>query len=261
VKFGVFLGLNFVLLGAFVRADTIRVAEYNVENYLDQPTESRRVVKSPEARAKIRESIRALKPDVISLEEMGSTNALLELRADFAISREELRDADRGADDADLAPLDRASHQIAAAESGAVFGGYAGSITGIAEASPHPDPAPGDYPTRVAAAIELLLGAGIEGPYGLALGDGEYRKVTAATEGGFPLRRHLEEILGGQIVWVAGLAGAVVLSTRGGDFVFDCGQDLSLGYDSHDADSVNLYLQESFSFHVATPEAAVALKP
>ena len=186
---------------------------------------------------------------------------LVELRADFAISREELRDADRGADDADLAPLDRAAHQIAAAESGAVFGGYAGSITGIAEASPHPDPAPGDYPTRVAAAIELLLGAGIEGPYGLALGDGEYREVTAATEGGFPLRRHLEEILGGQIVWVPGLAGAVVLSTRGGDFVFDCGQDLSLGYDSHDADSVNLYLQESFSFHVATPEAAVALKP
>ncbi len=62
-------------------AETFRIAEYNVENYLDQPTETRRFAKSDEAKAKIRESIRALKPEVISLEEMGTTNALLELRA------------------------------------------------------------------------------------------------------------------------------------------------------------------------------------
>ena len=62
-------------------AEVFRVAAYNVENYLDQPTESRRFVKSAEARAKIRESIRALNPDVLALEEMGTTNALLELRA------------------------------------------------------------------------------------------------------------------------------------------------------------------------------------
>jgi endonuclease/exonuclease/phosphatase family metal-dependent hydrolase len=57
-----------------------RVATYNVENYLDQPTESHPYVKSKEARAKVRESIRALNPDVLALEEMGGTNALLELR-------------------------------------------------------------------------------------------------------------------------------------------------------------------------------------
>jgi endonuclease/exonuclease/phosphatase family metal-dependent hydrolase len=62
-------------------AGAIRVATFNVENYLDQPTESRPHVKSTEARAKIRESIRALNPDVLVLEEMGTTNALLELRA------------------------------------------------------------------------------------------------------------------------------------------------------------------------------------
>jgi uncharacterized linocin/CFP29 family protein len=50
-----------------------------------------------------------------------------------------------------------------------------------------------------------------------------------------------------------------VLSTRGGDFLFESGQDVSIGYDSHDGDSIRLYLEESFSFHVATPEAAVAL--
>ncbi len=63
-----------------LRAETFRVAAYNVENYLDQPTESRRQVKSAEAKAKIRESILAIRPDVIAFEEMGGTNALLELR-------------------------------------------------------------------------------------------------------------------------------------------------------------------------------------
>lgn len=62
-------------------ADTFRIATYNVENYLDQPTESRHVAKSSEAKAKIRTSIKAMNPDVIALEEMGTTNALLELRA------------------------------------------------------------------------------------------------------------------------------------------------------------------------------------
>ena len=49
------------------------------------------------------------------------------------------------------------------------------------------------------------------------------------------------------------------LSLRGGDFLFDCGQDLSVGYESHDAENVSLYLEESFSFRVLTPEAAVAI--
>ena len=56
-----------------------------------------------------------------------------------------------------------------------------------------------------------------------------------------------------------GSTGGVVVSLRGGDFVLDSGQDLSIGYDSHDAELVRLYIEESFSFHVATPEAAVVL--
>ena len=79
------IGFLFSFLATFYStsfaAGTFRVATYNVENYLDQPTESRPHVKSPEARAKVRESIRALNPDVLALEEMGTTNALLELRA------------------------------------------------------------------------------------------------------------------------------------------------------------------------------------
>ncbi|HUA67735.1 MAG TPA: endonuclease/exonuclease/phosphatase family protein [Candidatus Saccharimonadales bacterium] len=62
-------------------SDTFRVATYNVENYLDQPTQSRPHPKSAAAKAKVRESIRAMNPDVLALEEMGGVSALMELRA------------------------------------------------------------------------------------------------------------------------------------------------------------------------------------
>jgi uncharacterized linocin/CFP29 family protein len=191
---------------------------------------------------------------------------LVELRADFELSRSELRDADRGADDVDLAPLDEAAHRIAVAENVAVFHGWAGALTGIAEASPHPVEQLGEaaerYPRHIAAAVERLLAAGVGGPYGLALGREPYRRVIETAEhGGFLLLEHLRRIVEGPIVWAPGVDGAVVVSMRGGDFVLDCGQDLAIGYRSHDDEVVRLYLEESLSFHVATPEAAVALKP
>jgi len=112
----------------------------------------------------------------------------------------------------------------------------------------------------VAKAVELLRRVGVAGPYGLALGTEGYTGVIESTEhGGYLVFDHLGKILDGPIVWAPGVRGAVVLSLRGGDFLFESGQDLSVGYDGHDADGVRLYLEESFSFRVATPEAAVAL--
>jgi endonuclease/exonuclease/phosphatase family metal-dependent hydrolase len=60
-------------------AETFRVATYNVQNYLDGPVGTR-PAKSEVARAKVRESIQATAADVLALQEMGSTKALLELR-------------------------------------------------------------------------------------------------------------------------------------------------------------------------------------
>jgi uncharacterized linocin/CFP29 family protein len=191
--------------------------------------------------------------------------ALVELRAPFSIARSELADADRGAEDADLEPLDKAAHQIAVAENAAVFHGWrAAGITGILEASPHDAIELGEdcerYPRHVAKAVEALLAAGVDGPYGLALGPETYTRVLETSQhGGYPLLEHLREIVSGPLVWSPGLQGAVVLSTRGGDFLLESGEDLSIGYAHHDADAVHLYLEESISFRVATPEAAVAL--
>ena len=81
MKFRSFGAIIFLAITNCFAAETFRVATYNVENYLDTPTETRPHVKSAAAKAKIRESIHAINPDVLALEEMGTTNALMELRA------------------------------------------------------------------------------------------------------------------------------------------------------------------------------------
>jgi uncharacterized linocin/CFP29 family protein len=70
----------------------------------------------------------------------------------------------------------------------------------------------------------------------------------------------LRQILGGPIVWAPGVDGAVVVSMRGGDFLFESGEDLSVGYTSHDGENVEMYFEESFTFRVVVPEAGVALR-
>jgi endonuclease/exonuclease/phosphatase family metal-dependent hydrolase len=73
------LFLSCCICGSLPAAETFRVATYNLENYLEEPIGTR-PAKSPEAKAKIRESLRALNADVVALQEVGGTNALLELR-------------------------------------------------------------------------------------------------------------------------------------------------------------------------------------
>lgn len=82
-----------------------------------------------------------------------------------------------------------------------------------------------------------------------------------AGDGGYPVLEHVEQILDGPIVWAPALAGAMILSLRGGDFELVLGRDVSLGYDSHGPDAVRLYLEESVTFRLLGPEAAVSLEP
>lgn len=65
-------------------AEVFRVATYNLENYLDAPLGTR-PAKSPEGRAKIRESLRAINADVVALQEIAGTNVLMELRASLKL--------------------------------------------------------------------------------------------------------------------------------------------------------------------------------
>jgi endonuclease/exonuclease/phosphatase family metal-dependent hydrolase len=87
---GTILAVVGIALAAFrADAETFRIATYNVENYLDAPAQ-RRHVKSAESRAKVVESIIAIKPDVVALQEMGEASALAELRSSLKTNGLEL---------------------------------------------------------------------------------------------------------------------------------------------------------------------------
>ncbi|GAA2228671.1 bacteriocin family protein [Herbiconiux moechotypicola] len=191
---------------------------------------------------------------------------LAEVRAEFTLSRGELDAAARGAIDVDLTALDEAAARLAAVENSAVFNGWdAMGFAGIIPSSPNApitrDDDPQRFAQQVAAAAAELKRSGIGGPYGLALDTDAWVNVEGGSDtGGTPLIEHLKRILDGPVEWVPGIEGAVLVSQRGGDFVFESGQDIALGYSHHTPDAVTFYLEETFSFRIATPEAAVALR-
>jgi uncharacterized linocin/CFP29 family protein len=190
---------------------------------------------------------------------------LIELRTPFTLRREELYAIDRGSEAPDLQPVVVAARQAAHAEDRAVFHGYgAGGVAGIAEASPHAaipiDPDYEEFPRSVSRAVATLRAAGVDGPYGIALGPRCYEGVIETTQkGGYPVLEQVRLIASGPLVWAPAVDGAIVLSLRSGDFELTTGEDFAIGYVSSDAQTVDLALEESMTFRAHTPEAAVAL--
>jgi uncharacterized linocin/CFP29 family protein len=117
------------------------------------------------------------------------------------------------------------------------------------------------YADAVARAVGQLRLAGVEGPYALVLGANAYMAASGGSDDGYPVFHHLERVVDGGIVWAPAIEGGLVLSLRGGDFELTVGQDFSIGYLGHSTSSVELYVQESFTFRMLTTEAAVALAP
>jgi uncharacterized linocin/CFP29 family protein len=118
-----------------------------------------------------------------------------------------------------------------------------------------------DYPDAVAHALSQLRLVGVNGPYSVLLGADEYTALAETRDHGYPVLEHVKRIVDGNIVWTPAIQGAVVLTTRGGDFELNVGQDVSIGYLSHTDSAVRLYLQETFVFRVLTSEASVVLSP
>jgi uncharacterized linocin/CFP29 family protein len=193
-----------------------------------------------------------------------AANAIVELRVPFTLTRAAIDDVERGSEDSDWQPLKDAARTIAYAENRAVFDGYpAADIGGIRPGASNEavtlPAAVASYPEAVAQAVDRLRLAGVEGPYRLVLGDDPFTAISGGSEEGYPVLQHIKRLVDGEVVWAPGITGGLVLTTRGGDFELKLGQDLSIGYLSHTAEAVELYLQESFTFRLLTTEAAIAL--
>lgn len=187
---------------------------------------------------------------------------LVEVRIPVNLDLMELDSISRGLRNPDLSAVEKAAFRAARFEERAIYHGFAaGGIQGMTKATPH-DPV--ELGTRTEGYQEALEGgvvtiekSGIGGPFMLALGTEPYQLVMAGDRAGYPLRRRLEEILEGDILWSPALEGGVLFSAREGNHLLTVGQDFSIGYALHDRDTVELYLTESFTFQVLEPAAAV----
>jgi uncharacterized linocin/CFP29 family protein len=191
---------------------------------------------------------------------------LIELRVPFELTRQAIDDVERGSNDSDWQPVKDAAKKIAFAEDRAIFEGYGeAAIQGFREGTTNPiKPLPSDvrdYPDAVSQALSQLRLVGVNGPYSVLLGADEYTELAEVRDHGYPVLEHVKRIVDGNIVWAPAISGAVVLTTRGGDFELTLGQDVSIGYLSHTDSTVRLYLQETFTFRVLTGEASVVLSP
>jgi uncharacterized linocin/CFP29 family protein len=190
--------------------------------------------------------------------------ALVELRAPFELSRTDIDDVERGANDSDWQPAKDAAKQIAFAEDGAIFDGFAeAGIVGLREGTSNPKKSlPSDvreYPDAIEQGLNQLRMAGVNGPYCVLLGAKAYTALAETSDQGYPVLEHVKRLVDEKIIWAPAIEGAFVLTTRGGDFELHLGQDLSIGYLSHTDAAVRLYLQETFTFLLLTSEASVAL--
>lgn len=190
---------------------------------------------------------------------------MLQLRMPFTVTREAVDDVERGAQDSDWQPVKDAAKAIGYAEDRAVFDGLAeAGIVGIPASSSNSTVAlpkdPAQIPDAVAHALTALRLVGVNGPYSLLLSAPIYTAVVEASDHGYPIIDHLARLLpDGEIIWAPALTGALLVTTRGGDYELRLGQDLSIGYHSHDADGIELYLQETLTFLPYTAEASVPL--
>jgi uncharacterized linocin/CFP29 family protein len=189
---------------------------------------------------------------------------LVELRVPFELSRRAIDDVERGSNDSNWQPAKDAAKKIAFAEDRAIFNGYReAEIQGVRQATSNPaiklPPDVRDYPDAVAQALSQLRLVGVNGPYSVVFGAAEYTALAETRDHGYPVLEHVKHIVDGDLVWGPAIQGAFVLTTRGGDFELDLGQDISIGYLSHTDSVVRLYLQETFTFRVLTAEASVVL--
>lgn len=189
---------------------------------------------------------------------------LMETRKSFKLNIWELDNAVRGAEDVDLEEMEKAAREIAEFEEKAIYLGFEKAcIKGIKEASDHKKM---EFPQEEKDILKALVnGIGamkesfVEGPYHLILGSEKWQNLHIHT-GGYPLKRQVEDLIGGEIILNPNVNEGFLVSGRGGDFQLTLGQDLSIGYESHNEKEVQLYFTESFTFRTLDPAAVVVFE-
>lgn len=186
---------------------------------------------------------------------------LIEVRKPFTLDIWELDNLSRGAKDADIDNMMKAAEEIALFEENIIYNGFdQGETKGLLKGSEHKSVTtpedPEEFLKVVAGQVIRLKQAYVNGPYTLIVSEKVWKKLVKLTEG-YPFTKQLDKILGGSIIVNHNLNKSLLVSEQGGDYELVIGQDISIGYDSHDSEKVKLYFTESFTFRILSPEAIV----
>jgi uncharacterized linocin/CFP29 family protein len=189
---------------------------------------------------------------------------LVEIETSFTVDRKEVSALERGAVDLESESLPEAVERFAAAENSAILHGIQGAdFQGLMDSSENDviSVDKDDLVVSSAMAVRALNDQDVEGPYALFVGPDLYSYIYTADDKGYPIKKRLEEILNGPVQVHSDLKDEGFLSSsRGGDFEFISGEDVSVGYSHTDADKIHLFIRESFTVRVHSPEAVIALK-
>jgi uncharacterized linocin/CFP29 family protein len=186
---------------------------------------------------------------------------IVETRQSFKLNIWELDNVNRGVKDVDLEPLEDAAKKMAEFEEKAVYYGFEkAGISGLKSSSGNkclscPKNAE-ELVTGIPEGIRMMKEAAIEGPYSLVVNAKRWEEINQYKQG-YPLNKHINDIIGGEIILSPSIDSMFLVSQRGGDLVLTLGADLSIGYELHDSKDVQLYFMESFTFQILEPKAFV----
>ncbi|MCB2222493.1 MAG: bacteriocin family protein [Bacteroidetes bacterium] len=186
---------------------------------------------------------------------------LIEARKPFTLDLWELDNLSRGAKAVNMDPLVDAAAEIAHFEEDVIYNGFKqGESEGLIHGSEHPPVKtpenPDEFLKEVAQQVIQLKKSYVNGPYTLIVSEKIWKNLVKLTEG-YPFTKQLKNIINGKIIVNHNLGHSLLVSEQGGDYELVIGQDLSIGYDSHDTEKVKLYFTESFTFRILSPEAIV----
>ncbi len=186
---------------------------------------------------------------------------LTEARVSFSLNRWEMDNLNRGAKDIDLSSLESAVEKIADFEENTIYNGFkAGAIVGLHDAAII-EPIPfGNSATTIMESISKgvlqLQKHSVDAPYTLIVGPDAYLAMSKEVQG-FPLVERIERLIKGQVIQSLTLKGAFLVPYDNENLELVVGQDLAVGYESHDAKEVTLFITESFIFRVLDPSMIV----
>lgn len=185
---------------------------------------------------------------------------LTEARVSFELSKWELDNIERGAQDPDLDALETAVERLALYEENVIYNGLEkGNIEGLIPAADHKISLSGDGNAILQAIGEAkyaLMNAYVEMPYDLIVSKEVYDKINVIFEGEHLMKR-IQALTGGEIYRAKRLNGALLLPHRDEDLEFTVGQDYAIGYEAETVETVRLFATVSFTLRVLEPKKIV----